>query len=246
MLLFGGMLIFLEFATIGMSMQYTWVFLIAVAFSVLVLRKYNVCEGNTHNLIFLMIGCLTAFFDFLTYPLFTMALPMIILCMCYGLQERKKAGFFLRYLIFAALHWAIGYVGMWFGKWICLNLFWGDGAIQDGINSIMFRSGRQEMTYNFAETVWENVSVLLKWPYVLCAVFLLGMILFGVRQKQQLRVELFIAYCGIAALPFAWYFVSLNHSYIHAFMTYRELSITALAGTLAVLELKKAWNWQRD
>lgn len=244
--LFGGMLILLEFGTIGMSMQYTWVFLIAVAFSILILRKYKVFGENTCNWMFLIIGCMTSFFDFLTYPLFTMALPLLILCMCYGLQERKPVWSFLRYISLAAIHWGIGYAGMWSGKWICLNLFWGDGALQDGFNSILFRSGRQNTEYTFVGAVMENISMLLKWPYFMCVLFMLGMILFGVKQKQQLRVELLIAYCGIAALPFAWYFISLNHSYIHAIMTYRELSIAAFAGSLAALELKKAWNWKKD
>lgn len=242
---FGGMLIFLEFGTIGMSMQYTWVFLIAAAFSVLILRKFRKCGDNT-DWLFLSIGCLTSFFDFLTYPLFTLALPLLMLCMCYGLQERKPVKTFLCRVFLAALHWGIGYAGMWAGKWICLDLFWKGGAIRDGINSILFRSGRQDAEYTFAEAVMKNIDVLLKWPYVLCAVFVLGMVLFGVRQKQELRPELLAAYCGIAALPFAWYFISLNHSYIHATMTYRELSITAFAGMLAVLELKEGWNWRKD
>ncbi|MCM1268572.1 MAG: hypothetical protein NC302_11770 [Bacteroidales bacterium] len=239
---FGGMLVFLEFATIGMSMQYTWVFLLAMFFSVLILKKHKVWERGAYNWIFLIIGCLTSFFDFLTYPLITLAVPLLMLCMCYEMQERKGVKIFLWHKILLAVHWAVGYVGMWCGKWICLVLFWGDGAIQDAVNSILERSGKQDAEYTWIETVWENVNVLLKWPYLLCAVFVLGMILLRSRKEEAFRIELFIAYCGIAGLPFAWYFISLNHSYIHAAMTYRELSITAFAGSLAVLELKKAWN----
>lgn len=241
---FGGMLVFLEFATIGMSMQYTWVFLLAMLFSVLILKKYRAWKESTYNWIFLIIGCLTSFFDFLTYPLITLAVPLLILCMCYGSQERVGAKTFLWHKILLAVHWAVGYVGMWCGKWICLDLFWGDGAIENGINTILYRSGRQDEEYTLIETVWKNVDVLLKWPYLLCAVFVLGVVLLRGRKDETFRIELFIAYCGIAGLPFAWYFISLNHSYIHAVMTYRELSITAFAGSLAALEWKKAWNWQ--
>lgn len=244
--LFGGMLVFLEFGTIGMCMQYTWVFLIAMVSSVLILKKYRGCEGNAHNWMFLIVGCLTSFFDFLTYPLITLAFPLLVLCMCYGLQERKSGKTFLCHIFFAACHWAIGYAGMWCSKWICLDLFWGDGAIRDGINSILYRSGRQSSQYTFIETVAENVGIVLKWPYFLCAACILMMILCGVKQKRKFRAELFLACCGIAGLPFAWYFISLNHSYIHAVMTYRELSITVLAGSLAAVELKKAWNWQKN
>lgn len=242
---FGGALACLEFSTIGMSMQYTWVFLIAAVSSLFILKKYNVCGGQTHNWMFLIIGCLTSFFDFLTYPLFTLAFPIIMLCMCYTLQERKSTKQFILYLVETAVHWVIGYVGMWGGKWVCMDIFWREGRIKDGIHSIVERSGRGGETYLFGETVMRNVSILLKWPYFLCSVFVLGIILFGMKQEQQLRAELVIAYAGIAALPFIWYFISLNHSFIHAHMTYKELSITVFAGSLAVLELKKGWNWQR-
>lgn len=244
--LFGGMLVFLEFGTIGMCMQYTWVFLIAMVSSVLILKKYRGCEGNVYNWMFLIIGCLTSFFDFLTYPLITLAFPLLMLCMCYGLQEKESGKTFLRHIFWNACHWAVGYAGMWCGKWICLDLFWGDGAIRDGINSILYRSGRQDAEYTWIDTVVENISVILKWPYFLCLVFVIGMILFRTRRGKQFRRELFIAYCGIAGLPFVWYLISLNHSYIHAVMTYRELSITVFAGSLALLELKEAWNWRKS
>lgn len=239
---FGGMLVFLEFATVGMSMQYTWVFLIATAFSVLILKKDKAPEESAYHWIFLLIGCLTSFFDFLTYPLITLAVPLLILCMCYGARERVGAKTFLWHKMLLAVHWAAGYVGMWCGKWICLDLFWGDGAIRGGIDTILYRSGRQDAEYTWMETVLKNVDVLLKWPYLLCAVFILGVVLLRGRKDEPFRIELFTAYCGIAVLPFAWYFISLNHSYIHAGMTYRELSITDFAGSLAVLEWKKAWN----
>ena len=46
---------------------------------------------------------------------------------------------------------------------------------------------------------------------------------------SHLRAGRSIGLCVIGVMPFAWYFVTQNHSYGHAFFTSRTLAVSAFA-----------------
>jgi hypothetical protein len=49
-------------------------------------------------------------------------------------------------------------------------------------------------------------------------------------KKHSLQISWkYLIFVVIALYPFVWYFVLKNHSYIHNFFTYRNLSITVLS-----------------
>lgn len=64
----------MEFHAIGMSMQYTWVFVISMSFSIYILKKtQGIKKKQVTSLLFLVIGMTTSYFDFLTYLLLHLA-----------------------------------------------------------------------------------------------------------------------------------------------------------------------------
>ena len=48
--------------------------------------------------------------------------------------------------------------------------------------------------------------------------------------RQKLAGKAWAPFIALCVLPFVWYVCAANHSYVHAFFTYRELVITALSG----------------
>lgn len=78
---------YMEFHTVGMSMQYTWVFFIAILFSIIILKKREQLVFS--SIPFLMIGMLTSYFDFLTYPLFTLGIPLLFCTLCMRESESQ-------------------------------------------------------------------------------------------------------------------------------------------------------------
>ena len=133
---------------------------------------------------------------------------------------------------------------MWVQKWILCTIFTGENLVADGIHSIMMRSGRNVMgeQIGYWETLYGNIIVITKYPYVL-AIAAAAIILFllckkyNKEHKGTFSKAAFMTYVYIAVLPFLWYAISVNHSYIHSFMTYKSLSITVFAALCAFIEI---------
>ena len=225
------------FHEIGQSMQYSWVFLIAVAASIYILKKYPAMDGKW---VFLVIGMCTSFFDFLTYPLFTLGVPLAVLLLCRVVSEERKGA--VKAVVLNSVFWGIGYFGFWAEKWILGTLLTEEDILAEALGSIIERTGRNvvDQPIGYVETVLENVGILCKWPYVLAVLGVLVLIFAGMR-KSRLRVswELTAAWLLIAVFPFIWYAAAMNHSYVHAFMTYRDLGISIFAGLCMIISLKE-------
>lgn len=236
---FGATMACMEFHTIGMSMQYTWVFIIAMFFSIIILKRYqDTIKKPVTALLFLVIGMMTSYFDFLTYPLFTLALPLLFLTLCMRESENKVS--LPVVAVKNSVYWAVGYMGMWVQKWILCTILTEENLIADGIHSILIRSGRkvEGEQIGYWETVHNNIMVLAKYPYVLVFLAVVVLLLFLCKNanKNMFSKAAFMTYMYIAVLPFCWYAISMNHSYIHSFMTYKSLSITVFAILCALAE----------
>lgn len=229
---FGAAMACMEFHTIGMSMQYTWVFIIAMFFSIIILKRYqDTAKKPVTSLLFLVIGMMTSYFDFLTYPLFTLGIPLLFFTLC--MRESENQVSLPAAAVKNSVYWAVGYIGMWVQKWILCTILTGEDLIADGIHSILIRSSRivMEKRIGYWETVRNNIGALAKYPYVLVffAAFILVLFLCKKENKNTFSKAAFITYMYIAVLPFCWYAISMNHSYIHSFMTYKSLGITVFA-----------------
>ncbi len=224
------------FYDIGQSMQYSWIFLITVAASIYLLKKYPVMDGK---MLFLAVGMCTSYFDFLTYPVFTLGIPLIVLLLCRFSSGEKKGA--VKTVLYHSIFWGIGYFGFCLEKWILCNLLTEENVIEEAFLSITERVGRQvvDQPIGYMETVFENFKVLCKYPYALAILGVTALILWGFRKKRLKTDWEHAAACLIVAVyPFIWYAVALNHSYVHAFMTYRDLGISIFAG-LCMLESMK-------
>ena len=78
---FIPMMIIWNPSTIGVSLQYAACFYLSICGVIAVLMKCNKCR-----LLFLILGILTAYFDYLTYPIVTLFIPLIFLIVY---NERK-------------------------------------------------------------------------------------------------------------------------------------------------------------
>lgn len=231
------MMFCIGFYEIGQSMQYSWVFLIAVTASIYILKKYPAMDGK---MVFLIIGMCTSFFDFLTYPLFTLGMPLVILLLCMAVSEEKKGA--MKVVVLNSVFWGIGYFGFWAEKWILGTLLTEENILVEALGSIIERTGRSvvDQPIGYVETVLENIGILCKWPYVLAVLGGLALIFTGMR-KDRLKVskELTAAYLLVAVFPFIWYAAAMNHSYLHSFMTYRDLGVSIFAGLSMIISMRE-------
>ncbi len=222
--------------SISLSMQFLSIFAISnIALSVMMMFFERVDKDFNYGYFFLIIGMLTCYFDFLTYPIVTLGLPLIFFMLLKNTREKRSIAENIRQIIVCCLMWALGYFGIWIGKWAIGSLISGENLFM----SAMTAADSRTSMIVFGETIsrFSGVSVafakLFSKPLI-CIIFLMvfvGVVLF-LGKKIRINIKKAISSSWLlvlAFLPIVWYIALANHSTIHAFFTYRSLSVFVLA-----------------
>ncbi|MDO5536325.1 MAG: hypothetical protein Q4F72_02170 [Desulfovibrionaceae bacterium] len=185
---------------------------------------------------FTLTGIAIAYFDLLSFPLLSLGLPLLF---HFHLLDKSRLPLtaLLRRLVLCGLSWLTGYAGMWLGKWILAWLI-ADPAIFDNVIAVMlFRTGHSVAGHEFT-----FADILLRqfgaagWPVL--ALFALAMAgsVFLVRRQGGFAPDMkALTPCLLlTVMPFVWYAVMENHSYVHFWFTYRNLAIAG-CGLLLLL-----------
>lgn len=226
---FLGMYLFLSPVTLLGSLQYSPCFYVTMCMLIILLVWRERLNDTRRNYLFLLAGILTAYFDFLTYPFFTLGVPLLAYL---GLEREcllsaKKAA---KDTIFYTMSWGIGYVGMWGSKWILASLFTEENVILNALDQLAFRSGHFTSKKTMRETLWCIRQSINFKSLILMMVLLLGFIIvFSVKNHCSLKINM-LPSLGILLLvslyPFVWYYFTMHHSTDNSYFTWRELAIS--------------------
>lgn len=229
----------------ALCMQYADIYMITLLGSIVMLRRW--CKGSCNNIwrIFLWIGIATAYLDFLTYPLVGLGYILIIylyLCRHDRLIIRMKR------TIGCSISWGCGYACMWLGKWVIATILTGENVLFGGFAAAVQRTAGDAASGSDTEysSIWavisRNVCSLFTIPYivfaVLCILIFVMIALFG-HVRICVVWRRLIPYVIVGCYPFLWYGILRNHSWIHSWMTQRELAITVLAFCIILAD-----SWQ--
>lgn len=214
---------------IALSLDYSVCFYIYSA-AILVLLHYPVVKEK-YIYFFLIIGMLTGYMDLLTWPLVTLAIPLVIF-----VQTEEENRIIIKKLLAASFLWAVGYIGMWALKWIIASVLLRDNVIVDAVERFLMRSALASADAGEAQgisiflVIRRNLEVFFHGS---CAVVLAGIALWllvdVIRHWSVIRWRETIPCLMIALFPFGWYLITRNHSYTHYWMTWRNLSICVFA-----------------
>lgn len=231
-------LFFIHPEVIGLSFQFSTVYdIMLIAIFIQIKFKDILFKKERLLYYFLIVGMATSFFDLLTYPLLSFGGPMIF----YLLLERDKKSLKdnLKSILMFGFIWAIGFFGMWFSKWVIASLVLNQNIIVDGIINTLIRTSSTEFTR--IDAVLSNMFIYKKKSYaiimILISAYYIKRIIAARRNITYDDLKRVLPYAAIAALPFIWYFLLSNHSYIHFWFTYRELFIFFFALMCAVENL---------
>lgn len=218
------------------SMQYFASFAI-MALGMLAVLHYDAWlkQGARYFYFFVLAGMLTAYLDFLTYPLVTLCMPLL-LAVYLHLDEDHLFWFAAA----ACVCWGVGYAGFWGLKWLCASVLTGENMIYNALSHTKFHVSASEIESDSRMlALTENLKVVFHPGYLL--VYLgsaAACVVHAIRKKCGIRT----LFSGgrpllllIGLLPFFWWAVTVTHSYLHDLFTYRILAITvfALLGWLA-------------
>lgn len=225
----------------ALSLQFTWVFYVAMGGALLLtVRADRLTENGKYLYCFLVLGMLTSFLDLLTYPLFTWGIPLVWwLAMrrdCSGGVRR------LRQVVAAGLCWILGYGGMWLAKWLLATLVLRRNVIGEAVSEIFLRTGVEDalQSWGLAER-WEAVYTNWKhYEYILYAVLLIAWLAWALvrsllRSWKATANSCAYALIGLSAI--VWYMVLANHTGGHHFFAYRIFGVSVLALLLLYIEM---------
>lgn len=215
------------------SLQYSWVFYIAVT-AALILTGENAVhkwKGRSLYWLFMVVGMCTSYFDLLTYPLFTWGFPLIWFLL---MQEETKTSLdYVKEVVYTGLWWILGYGGFWVMKWTAGSLILGRNIFESAMYEVGFRLGaeeggglgwgkRLEVLYNNWKHYEYKIYVLVLAAWLVY--FILATVKRGMRGNVKNKALALTGCSGIV-----WYMALANHTGGHHFFTYRIYVISILA-----------------
>ncbi|MCL2290572.1 MAG: hypothetical protein FWC34_07720 [Bacteroidetes bacterium] len=182
-----------------------------------------------------IIGILTAYFDLLTTPLLTLGFPLIVYLILQA-EEKKSIWQLFKSIFILCLFWLIGFASAWSIKWLLVIIF-SDATTLYAIQAIKWRISTGDYTrwdamdanFNLLPLVWFNLVLT----------FLLLLTFFSFNKKG---IPLAIAFLTVGLLPYLWYFVLADHSYLHWWFTYR---VQIISMSCAMLLFVSLIDWER-
>lgn len=191
---FVSMILTASIHLIGLSLQYSSVFIIALCTTLCILFKKD--KVNIHTLLFIT-GGITAFMDLLTCPIITLGIPLIIYV---ALNEKKDLKDVVKMIIKLGICWGVGYSGIWISKWLITDSICKTNTIESALNKIKGYSGiNKNLNINISiiDAFIENMEYILPIILTLISIILYSIVIVG--KKKCLLKNL--PYLILAILP---------------------------------------------
>jgi len=211
-----------------------------LATAIIVQLKWNekIIGRQCYNIYFLVVGMMTAYFDFLTYPLVTLGFPLCVYL--YLNVETWKSG--VKQLIHYSLEWWFGYIGIWMMKWIFTDILVGGNTIADAFITITSRTDNaagQSKLSGFCLVVQKNMDAFTNPAIFLIVLVMLGKILYCLILQKKIipwtkRLKIAGIILGVGFYPLLWFFFIQNHSEEHWMFTCKIMAISAFSLECAV------------
>lgn len=231
------LLVYLMFnpLVISKSMQYCscfYVMSIGILVTLLLgkdkLKKYD-------YLLFFNIGILTSYFDFLTYPYITYAIPMCFYLLINDDESiKEKIISFIR----LGIVWVCGYLFMWASKWVLASIMTDTNVIKDALETTMTRTSSVANPLGEIE-VYNYLSYLMQPATILCLIYIVYKLIKAIRDKAETRWDNVLIYSLVFIIPILWYALAQNHSFVHYWFTFRGCSASTAGLLFLMCSLKK-------
>ena len=222
--------------TAAINFQISDIFCIILLSTIFILKRNDFLLRNENYLyFFLILGIVTVYVDFLTYPFAAFG---ISLCVCVLMNQKifftSETIKVLKKLSSYLSAWGFGYGGMWFGKWTLATILTGENVLMSALNNAIYRTSTTlsaaegNSTFTFFDVIARNFSALMRGPLpIILGVLLIYLLYLIIRRKKKFptTTSMTLTFAFIILLPFLWYAVLKNHSYVHDYMAYRNLAV---------------------
>ena len=232
--------------TVGLAVMYLFVMEFSIQFVpvlwIALCGVMAVCQradgGRPAEEVFFVLGALTAFFDLLTIPLLTLGLPLLVVVLKEGREPQQVLRRGLRQIARCGLLWCAAYGGTWVSKWLLASATTRHHVVSDASSAVGYRASTMPDFSRF-DAVAANAELLPLGLITVLLVVLVGLAIWRFRREGWPTAVLQLV---VSVMPYVWYWVVADHSYEHAWFTYRLQMITAAGLLLAVGSLV---DWAR-
>lgn len=230
-----------------MSMQYMAVSIVAMVSMLAVLWCYPFGKTENVPLFFLVVGMVTNFLDFLTFPIAALGMPLLL---CLYLEGNTKnasspkdgiCGLWVAF--FSSVAWTMGYGLCWASKWILSAVVLKNNIFDQVAGKVQHWAINTDHAQGRIETVLKNFndyfmphgirSMVFVLLFLLILVF--GWLFFARKEKAVWMCSGVMLM--ISLYPYIWYFVLMEHSWLHHWFTYRAQIVTLFGVCMALIRL---------
>ena len=224
--------LFLQGYVTQFSIQFFPVIIITICGSIMTIIYRNAPKKLC--LLFFVVGSLTAFFDLLTTPVLTIGIPLLIYL---SNSKQDSISNNCRMLVVFSTTWVCGYGFTWMTKWALATFFTPVNVFKEAFSMATYRIGGDVFyvsDYNRFDAILANVQKMPVLPIVIIvtAIAICACVAFN---KKDYKISLL--YFVISIIPYLWYCILANHSYMHCWFTYRIQIITLTSFLMAEMSL---------
>lgn len=196
---------------------------------------------------FQVIGMATAYFDFLTYPIVALGVPLLFLLYFSEDKDIKKR---ICHVILNSVLFFVGYFGMYLCKWGLATFLTDVNVFGDAYEEIMILLNANKVEgeqITIISGMAKTMGNFLKPPYLL---LLTGGILYAGMISIKAKVTSTWIYRSVPVILVAIYpfchMLAATHSFYHYHFVYREFVVTILAVLLMILDIRKSADMQEQ
>ena len=235
--------------------QFLTTFLVLFVSLIVLLRRYDKNKplpAVKWMLYFFIVGMVENFFDFLTYPILTLGIPLVLLLWLRVRDEQADFRGNFWFMFKASLSWFFGYALTWISKWLLSAAILGVRYFWRTMSVVQYRlEGSEEEPLDRIGTIQRNLKAwlnvqdggVISWSKIALLILIVAVVLIIWRKlKDWKAVGAYLPILFVAAYPYIWYLVMSNHSQIHYWYTYRAQLAALFAGLVflaAILRERK-------
>ncbi len=232
-------LITVDIHVVPMSLQFTTDFLLTFIAVIVILyipknKPFIVC------LTFFIIGSVTMFFDFYTYPYMTLGFPLVVLIAQYE-NDNEKIKNIIRTTLICCGVWLLGYISTWAARNVISYFILGPQVFKDLFTSVSTRlhvTNDLKLTISrFYRTLKLCYDTYMKYEYLLIvypivALWAVLFVLFREKvDKLKYKLTLFVPFL----FTVIWLGMAYNPISIHYWFQYRGISVCVFIGFYIIL-----------
>lgn len=229
--------------TMAMGYCFSIEYILMLIGTSLILYKHEFfMQKQNYYYLFLWLGILTVYFNELSFPMIVFGIPMAV----YMLISKEDTWFLVKKEILFGASWGIGYGATWMGKWICAWILTGYNYFAEALGEARRYTSEgasfEVADPSFIERLWRNVTVYVKWPFVLMILIVLVVVVCWIVKEKKIgvksRLYRMLPYLLLVIFPLGVFLALGNgYSHVHYWFTHRLLAISGFAGVCMLLQL---------